>query len=329
MDWDCVEKDYGFKIHHIEKVRNVYKLVTNKGAKCFKKAHIRPSYFCFVFSAIEHLINKGFDGVIAYDKTIDGNICLMEDEYIYYVLPWIESRQCRFKHKEELKLAIKTAALLHIFSVGFVAPEHSKPRIYYGKWSEKFTNRCLEIKRFKEIIEKKPSKDSFDEAYYPLIDYYLNQGYEAIEMLEKSSYPDISKKSMGKGEFCHHDMAEHNFIITSNEDMKIIDFDYCIMDSKIHDVASLIIRNMKRGIWDVKKAYFILNEYSKHNQLSNKEIEAIKYFMIFPQDFWQLGLQYYIEKQNWTMENFISKLDIIKADKNLRHNFLNNFIAIV
>ena len=328
MEWECVEKSFGLKIQQIEKVRNAYKLNTDKGPKCIKKAHASPNYFLFVFSALEHLIQRGFYGAIAYDRTVDGDICMVEDEYIYYMLSWVESRQCRFKKEEELKSAIKTAAHLHITSEGFIPPENSKPRVHYGKWPERFNKRCSDIKGFKETIEGKTRWDSFDKEYYPLIEYYLKQGYEAIELLLNSPYTDICEESKRKGQFCHHDMAEHNFLITPNGDMKIIDFDYCIMDTRLHDLASLIIRNMKRGIWDIDKAYFILNEYSKYNPIDSKDLEVIKYFMIFPQDFWQIGLQYYVEKQPWTMENFLSRLDVTRNDKDLRHSFLEKFSKI-
>lgn len=327
MDWEYVEKQYGLKIYDAEKIRNIYKLETDRGIKCFKKAHTSPNYFLFVFSAIEHLIQRGFIGTIPYDRTVDGDICLSEDEYIYYMHPWVEGRQCRFKKKEELKSAIKTAACLHIASEGFIPPETSKPRIHYGKWPERFNKRCSEMMLFKQIIEEKSQIDVFDEVYYTLIEYYLNQGYEAIELLKNSPYWDVSRESEKKGQFCHHDMAEHNFLITTEENMKIIDFDFCIMDTRLHDVASLVIRNMKRGIWDIEKAYFILNEYSKYYPINDRDLKVIKYFMTFPQDFWQIGLQYYVEKQPWTMEVFLSRLDTIKNDKDIRHSFIQKFLT--
>lgn len=328
MDWKYVENIYGFKIISGEKVRKIHKLNTDKGMKCFKKAHARRSYFLFVFAAINHLIEKGFNATISYDRTLDGDICIEEGEYIYYALPWIESRQCKFKKQDELIKIIKLSAELHQASAGFIPPDDSKPRILYGKWPERFKERLNDIQRFKEIIEAKEVKDEFDKSYSPLIDFFICQGIEAIELLKNSSYYDISEKARDKGEFCHHDMAEHNFLITPSGEIKIIDFDYCIMDTRLHDVASLVIRNMKHGVWDIAKADFILNEYSKHFAMDSEELEIIKCFTLFPQDFWQIGLQYYVEKQPWTMENFISRLNNIKADFTLRQNFLQKYLSL-
>ena len=322
MDWERIEQIYGFKIISEEKVRKVSKLNTDQGTKCFKRAHARRSYFQFVYSAVNHLIAKGFTAPIAYDRTLAGDICTEDGEYIYYALPWIESRQCKFKRQEELANAIRLSAELHKASAGFMPPEASKPRVHYGEWPERFKERLDNIQTFRQIIKAKQGRDEFDIIYYPFIDFFINQGNEAIELIKSSSYYNISEKAKEKGEFCHHDMAEHNFLITPSGEMKIIDFDYCIMDTKLHDVASLVIRNMKHGIWDINKADFILNEYSKHYPISREEIEVIKYFIIFPQDFWQVGLQYYVEKQPWAVEEFMSRLNGIKEDFTLRQNFL-------
>lgn len=328
MDWQYVEERYGFKILGKEMVRKIYKLHTDKGMKCFKRAHARKSYFLFVFSAVNHLTLKGFTAPISYDMTLDNDICIEDGEYIYYALPWIESRQCKFKKRDDLLKAIKLSADLHKAAKDFKPPEDSKPRIYYGKWPQNFRKRLDEMKLFKETIESKDVRDEFDEAYYPLIDFFMEQGYEAIELLEKSSYYDISQKAMERGEFCHHDMAEHNFLITPYGEMRIIDFDYCIMDTRLHDVASLVIRNMRHGIWDIAKADFILNEYCKYYPINQRELEVIKCFALFPQDFWQVGLQYYVEKQPWTMENFMSRLNDVRDDFKLRQSFLNEFIRL-
>lgn len=328
MKWEDIEKAYGFKIMSEEKIRKISKLNTSQGAKCFKRAHTRRSYFLFVFAAVKHLIEKGFTRAIAYDMTLDGDICMEDGEYIYYALPWIESRQCKFKKEDDLAEIIKLSAELHEASAGFIPPEASKPRVYYGKWPEHFEKRLKELQAFKAMIEEKKITDEFDKAYYPLIDFFADQGNGAIDLLKESSYYDISEKAGKRGEFCHHDMAEHNFIITADREMKIIDFDYCIMDTRLHDIASLVIRNMKHGTWDIAKAYFILNEYSKYSAINKEEMEVIKYFAIFPQDFWQVGLQYYVEKQPWDMQNFMSRLNKVRDDFSLRQKFLEEFLML-
>lgn len=328
MNIKQIEESYGFRISSMESIRSIYKITTDRGEKCLKKAHMSPSNFSFLNSVIEYLLKKGFKNVIPYNKTLDGSICVSEDKYIYYVMDWIEAREARFKQADELKAIIKTAAEFHKASEGYTVLENTSPRIWYGKWPEKFEKKRRELLAFRQCIEEKEVSDEFDEIYTKDLTFYWEQGKESIEKLKQSAYEDISNKSKLRGDICHHDMANHNFLITPQNNVFIIDFDYCILDTRLHDISSLVIRNMRYGVWDLTRAYNILSEYDKWYTISRNELEVIKAFMTFPQDFWQIGLQYYIEKQPWTMELFLTRLNRIVDDKDKRLKFLNEFLRL-
>ena len=82
---------------------------------------------------------------------------------------------------------------------------------------------------------------------------------------------------------------------------------------------------MRHGVWDLNKAYFIINEYSKYYSLNDEDLGIIKAFMVYPQDFWQVGLQYYVEHQPWTMDYFLLRLERVIQDKEMREKFLKGF----
>ncbi len=328
MDIKLIEEAYGLKIRELRQIRNVYRADTDCGIKSFKRAHMSPSYFLFLYSAVNHLLKNGFEGVIPYAPTVDGRICIQDGTHIYYAADWLESRECKFKDRSDLNRAIKAAAGLHKASHGYVPPETAKPRVYYNKWVDKFEKKCIELLEFSKTIEDKGYIDAFDEVFAKHLAYYWNQGKQSIAMLGSCAYADCSRLSREKGEFCHHDMANHNFLITPDDRTYLIDFDYSIMDTRLHDVSSLVIRNMRYGVWDLGKAYHILNEYDRQYTLSKEELEVIKAFMTFPQDFWQVGLQYYVENQPWTMEFFMMRLNRVVDDRDKRDQFLSGFLRI-
>jgi hypothetical protein len=47
--------------------------------------------------------------------------------------------------------------------------------------------------------------------------------------------------------------------------------------------------------------------------------------MEFPQDFWQVGFQYYVEKQPWSEEFFVKKLRRITEDSKDRMDYIEEF----
>ncbi len=325
MDTKLVEESYGFKIKDIRSIKNVSRIETDCGVKCLKRAHMSPGFFLFIYSAVNHLLERGFWGVIPYNTTIDGSICIPDGDHVYYVVDWIEARECRFRREDELKQAIRAAAELHKASAGYAPPNGARPRVFYNKWVEKCHRKSIELLEFSKIIEDKEYIDDFDEIFSKNLNYYWNQAKESTEMLKSCPYGEISAESEKLGEFCHHDMANHNFLISEDENIYLIDFDYCIMDTRLHDLCSLVIRNMRYGVWDMEKAYFILNEYDSVYSIGQKDLEVIKAFMTFPQDFWQVGLQYYVEKQPWTMEYFLMRLSRIVNDREIRDRFLKEF----
>lgn len=328
MDTKLIEESYGFKIKDVRSIKNINRIETDCGVKCLKRAHMSPGFFLFIYSAVNHLKEKGYEGVIPYSTTIDGSICIPDGDHVYYVVDWVEARECRYKREEELKMAIKAAAELHKASVGYVPPKAARPRVFYNKWVEKCQKKGVELLKFSKTIEEKEYIDDFDEMFSGHLSYYLQQARESTEMINRSTYFEISEKSEKAGEFCHHDLANHNFLISEEGKIYLIDFDYCIMDTRLHDLCSLIIRNMRYGVWDIDKAYFIINEYDRIYSVGGKDLEIIKALMTFPQDFWQIGLQYYVEKQPWTMEYFLMRLCRIINDREIRDSFLKEFLKL-
>jgi hypothetical protein len=47
--------------------------------------------------------------------------------------------------------------------------------------------------------------------------------------------------------------------------------------------------------------------------------------MEFPQDYWQVGIQYYWEEQPWGEEFFIKKLKKINEDSEEKQEFIEDF----
>jgi len=70
---------------------------------------------------------------------------------------------------------------------------------------------------FSKGIEEKEYMDKFDEIFAKHLTYYWNQGRESIELLNNSAYSKVSLASQEIGEFCHHDMANHNFLRTPED----------------------------------------------------------------------------------------------------------------
>lgn len=322
---NVVEENYGFHIEFIEKIKNVYKIKTKDKNYCLKIIKYNFGHFLFIMSAIKHLQSNKFKYTPKIEKTHKNMDYINIENNYAYLTPWIDSRQCNYDDNEDVLVASLKLAELHEKSNGFEITKDMNPRVGWFKWIETFKTRKNEVILFKNIIYKKRKITEFDSIYLSIINEELKRSEKSMEHLEKSEYAESMNKEIINNNFCHHDFANHNILISENNKVNIIDFDYCILDSHLHDVSSLLLRCMKNGKWKIENALFILNAYNSINKITREDIPIMAAFMEFPQDYWQIGIQYYLEKQPWKEEKFLTRLKKIVDDRDKKQEFIDEF----
>lgn len=333
MEYDYIRDkillNYGLEIKEIIKVKNTYKIITVDGEYCLKVIKYQYPHFYFIVSAQKHLIKRGFKDIPKIIDTKFGKDYIILENKFAYLTPWLKCREGDYKNKEDLALASEKLSELHNSSEGFVIDKSLRPRIAWGKWYKTFETRGEEILDFKKRIYQKAYRSDFDKLYLSILDEELKRVESTLFHIKNSGYFDYMKKEVKKLGFCHHDYADHNVLFLENNKINIIDFDYCILDSHLHDLCSLCIRTMKEGNWSIDTFKYIVENYSKHKEVKREEIPIMASFIEFPQAYWQLGIQYYWEQQPWEEEHFLKKLYKYKRDRELRQEFsleLKNFV---
>ncbi|WP_300382569.1 CotS family spore coat protein [Clostridium sp.] len=321
-----IQLNYSMNIDSIEKVKNSYKIETNKGCYGIKVIKYRFSHFYFIYSAIEHLQKRGFNNIPKILKTKNEEGFIKLGNNYAYLNEWIDCRNTDYKSKDELSLVSRKLGELHKCSEGFNINRNMKPRIGWYSWIKVFETRCEEILDFKKRIFQKTYKSEFDLIYLDALEEEIERGKKAISELKEFNYYEQMDKEVFKRGFCHHDYAYHNVLIDKKGELNVIDFDYCILDTHIHDIGSLLIRSMKDGRWNKDTAKLIIDNYSLTNNISKDQLKLMKAFIGFPQGFWQIGLQYYWEQQPWGEEFLIKKINKYLDDRKARERFLEDFI---
>ena len=74
----------------------------------------------------------------------------------------------------------------------------------------------------------------------PDISEYIDEIKDSIDMLDKAGYYKLCSED-DKVVICHNDLAYHNILINNGE-AYFIDFDYVIIDLKVHDLCNFISR---------------------------------------------------------------------------------------
>jgi len=320
-----LEENYNLNVDNIEKVKNSYKITTKDEGYCLKVIRYQFSHFYFILSVMKHLQKNEFTYVPTFimnkEKKEYGSI---DGKYVY-LTKWIPSRVSNYDNPLELAMISSKLAKLHQCSKGFTLEKTMKPRIGWFSWTNVFETRKNEILDFKNRINQKFHKSDFDLLYLENIDEQLKRAERSILGLQKNNYVNIMEKEVFTRGFCHHDYAHHNILIDNNKNINIIDFDYCILDSHLHDLCSLLIRTMKEGKWDTEKSDLILDSYRKEMEVKQNEIPIIREFIRFPQAFWQIGLQVYWEQQAWGEDFFMNKLQKYLDDCDSKEEFIDSY----
>lgn len=318
-----IEDNYDLNVIEVEKVKNSYKISASTGTYCLKTIKYKFPHFYFILSAMKHLKKNGFqdipDFILNNNKKEFG---MLNGKYVY-LTEWIPSRVSNFDNPIELSLISVELAKLHKASLGFNIDNKMNPRIGWFSWEKVFETRKNEILDFQKRIYQKANKSDFDLLYLDSIDIEIKRAERSICGLNKNNYIRIMEKEVFKRGFCHHDYAHHNILVDSKGNFKVIDFDYCILDSHIHDLSSLFIRSMKDGKWSSRKADIIMYSYEKVFETGTDEIPLMREFIRFPQAFWQIGIQVYWEQQPWGEEFFMNKLQKYLNDCKEREEFVD------
>ncbi|MEG0308156.1 MAG: CotS family spore coat protein [Clostridium sp.] len=321
-----IERQFDIKIESIKPNKGVYQLKTNKGVRCLKKISYGTQKLLFVCGAKEHLYNNGFKNIDRYYLNTEEKPYALVNEDIYTLSEWIDGRECDFHSDDDLVLSSKALARFNQASKGYEPSENSKLKSDLGRWPHLIEKRIKSFDKMKEMVRKKKNhKTDFDLSYIKSMDYYKILGKKALETLNQSNYYEICRIAEEEKSFCHHDFTYHNIIISENNEVSVIDFDYCKREVRTFDLSNFMIKVLKRRDWDFEVAKLIIDSYNQVSELTKDEYNVLYAFLMFPQRYWRVCNRYYYNEVNWVQNTFNKKLEELIAEQGKFEEFMKNF----
>ena len=317
-----IAANYGLDVRGIMPYKDTFMLNTDRGRKILKKLPFSPERIVFIHGAKEHLINNGFTNVDRYLTTLKGEPCFTFENSNYVVQDLIEGRESNFDNDEETKKAAAVLASLHAASKGYKPLKGAKVQDDLGKLPMYFNKRLEDIRKLRKFAKK--GKSRFDHLFLEYVDYFIGIGENAVSELEKSNYEKLVTEARSEGVFCHHDYTHHN-IISSDDRITVINFDYCCFELKVYDLANLIRRKMRKCNWDVDKVKLLISGYSSVEHLSSDDFAVMKLILQFPQKFWRVVNKYYNSRRSWSERSFVTKLQEVVDEVEGHRKFIENY----
>lgn len=314
---------YSLIVKDILPNRKVYILVTDRGDKYLKKIDYNIKDLLFLYEGLNY-VRKSFDRVASFLETDEGEIYTSYKGNNYIILNKIEGREGNFFNPLDIKYTTKALKEFHSASIGFRGS--LKARNNTGGLIKNIKEKLYNIDLFYTIAGI--TNTEFSSIYRENYNYYRENIIKSLEVLENSKYFNLCKEEKYIS-INHHDMVHHNVII--NDDRAyFIDFDYSLIDLRVHDICNFINKTIKNFDYDFKICRDILEEYNLgENNLGEKlvkeEIEVLYGMLLFPIGFYEISFNYFTRNKTWEEEEFIKKLNLKIDRKKWREIFLEEF----
>ena len=304
----------GVKVYDIIPLRKVFVLFTDKGKRILKTTNSADDRISFINKAL-NIVKEKDKYILQYCANSNGEIITEWKGKSYVLLDMIEGREASFTNPIEVEWCTKALARFHEaskeiinnFTTEEVQRNSSRNLIY-----EFLNDLCLIIEA-ERIISKFSYKNEFDSLFLQNVAKAKNDLNKSINLLMGSEYKDMYS-DMKNRVICHLDLAHHNFII-DEENVNIIDFDYCKIDIRTIDIYNFMAKVIKNYAYDKGIIKKIIEDYSSISEVSQKEKQLIFAMLNYPRDFVNIAKDYYLKQKSWDYEVFVSRFkDKIEAD---------------
>lgn len=312
---------YGLKLSGYERVRKVFRITTCDGrVYALKPTGLSEKDLSFIQDVLLHLQAMQFP-VIPFIVNPEGSLSIATGSTRFILMPWFSGREADFHRMGELMFGAKLLARLHR-SGGFNLRAIPTERNLWGLWPQRFSLRYHQLFDLRQRAKKQGQ--TFDLLYKEAFGGFIKQAEEALKALGEAPYRELIAIEQPMAYLCHHDFSDRNLLFTI-PNCSLLDFDYCISDLRLHDLANLLLRLLRHDNWRADRAQFALRVYHRQFPLTTNHLRLLHIFLSWPQDYWQVGLQYYVEQLPWSEARFIKSLQrVINGDPG-RQNFLRRF----
>lgn len=307
-------REWDLQPRKVKKIRNAYKIKTNRGDKLLKKSSFNDERVLFMYYALEHLIRNGYDYLPRLIPTKYGDLFVKHEGEIYYLADWFDAKECKSKKTDHVYAAVANLAQFHQAARGFTPPNGCVQREKWEEVSAQLVNGC-------KVLEQKLASlpEEMDKAW----DTFHIMARRAQEYLDASLIERLVAKAKEEKTLCHRQYSPKNLVI--NHNLYIVDWEHCGLGIQVSDLAYFMNKVMPVFDWDVAVGDEIIEAYQKIYTLSEDELKFLGAILTFPREFINLVGKWHVGKID--MEEVPRKLKKILEREKEKVAFLESFFV--
>lgn len=309
----CLDRAYGLTILNRRRLGKIWRLDAVQGVFACKPA-LPPGDDAFLRAIEAHLAASGFTKFPRLLPTLEGLAEVSAAGRAYVVRPWLPGSHPHLDadHPRDLRLTMEVAAEFHRAGEGFRWP-HVRP----GRESSLRTlaEKTEQIRSF-----GREEADPFARLYRQGAPVALEEATAAASLLAAAGSGVAPGATRGNG-ICHGDLAANNVLI-NGQTAYLLDLERAELDIPPVDLARLSRRVLAAQGWTPALFESLLAAYHRIRPLSAAEVRTTIALLHWPQAFWRLGHQYFVEALGRPREFFTRRLAEWRAQTGRRRAFL-------
>ena len=134
--------------------------------------------------------------------------------------------------------------------------------------ADEYARHNQEIRKIRKFIRQKGASARFEKEFLGSVQWFLEKGEKALEMLVKSDYEKLRDKAGEEGLLCHGEYNQHNVLLCKNQ-AAVTNFGHFSFDVQISDLYCFMRKILEKYNWDVFLARRMLEQYDKIRPISD------------------------------------------------------------
>ena len=199
--------------------------------------------------------------VDTYIENQEGSLVTRDKDNIPYTLQnWYEGRECDTKSREDIIRSVQILARVHKFMNMPVEKAYMARSL-----ADEYTRHNQVIRKIRKFIRQKGASARFEKEFLGSVQWFLEKGEKALEMLVKSDYEKLRDKAGEEGLLCHGEYNQHNVLLCKNQaavpnfghfsfDVQISDL-YCFMRKILENITGMFF--WPGGCWSNMTKYVL------------------------------------------------------------------------
>ena len=312
---------YEIEVLRTKKGRGAILCETNSGCLIFKEYIGNPEKINLQKYVLDHISEHS-------DLAVENILCTKEEKLFtedregkkYILKTYFENRECNINDIQECTEAVKTLANLHD-KMRLKESMPSEISLTPFSLGREFDKHNRELRKVSRYIRHKSQKSPFETALLKEYDYFLEQALEIENQWRDFQLDSDTDYIKDQGILCHGDYPSHN-IIHNGPGFAIINFERCIMDNSVRDLALFMRKLLEKNGWSVELGERLIGAYNSKNPMSARSFVELYYRLAYPEKFWKIVNFYFNARKAWIPERSYEKLQILKAQEKEKQEFL-------